>query len=190
MPITHIGLPAGKIFWGSLLLILCCLFYLVWWAVAFKPQASVRFAKSAVLFGLTAAAGIAGLILILWGITAMPHERPLVPGPWLVLGGVAAYFLLYSLTRVLLKRPVTTELFLIVGWTVLELSAVNALYGNGFLTLTASFALCGVVGLAAAASLVCYVLYYRLTATAGYIMGMVPLILAALTMAALLVILL
>lgn len=42
-----------------------------------------------------------------------------------------------------------------------------------------------VIGVAALASLVCYVLYYRLGALAGYIDGMLPLLIIAVVMAGL-----
>ncbi len=42
--------------------------------------------------------------------------------------GIISYILLLVITSKLLHRQVTSELFIIVGWTVLELCFVNAMY--------------------------------------------------------------
>lgn len=70
-----------------------------------------------------------------------------------------------------------------VGWVVLALSEINALYGVSRFShgLAAVFAV--VIGVAALISLVCYVLYYNLGDRAGYFDGMIPLLLVAIVMA-------
>lgn len=85
----------------------------------------------------------------------------------------------------MLGRPITTELFLIVGWAVLVLSEVNTLFGWDLFSHRLTITLMAVIGVAALASLVCYVLYYRLGALAGYIDGMLPLLIIAVVMAGL-----
>ncbi len=84
---------------------------------------------------------------------------------------------------VLLKRQVTTELFLIVGWTVLMFLELNALYGMGHYTRTVTILLFVITVVAAAVGLVCYLLYYNLDKVKGYVDGMIPLLLVAVMMA-------
>lgn len=100
-----------------------------------------------------------------------------------MLGGIAAYAILFVLTRLLLGRPVTTELFLIVGWAVLVLSELNMLYGWSLFTRRLALIFMIVVCIAALVSLVCYMLYYRLDSVAGYIDGLLPLLMEAMVMA-------
>ena len=63
MSVFDIHVPEGKIFFGNVLLIVCSLFYLAWWVVAFKPNSSAGMGKMATLLAVASAAGIAGLIL-------------------------------------------------------------------------------------------------------------------------------
>lgn len=129
------------------------------------------------------AAGLAAVYLVLRGIGSAPAKiplySPLLPGRYLLIGGIAAYLLLFVITLLLLRRPVTSELFLIIGWAILALAEINVFYGTGrFLDHTAAIFI-AVIAAAAIISLICYVLYYRLDSRAGYLDGMVPLLLAA-----------
>ncbi|MPM75161.1 hypothetical protein SDC9_122152 [bioreactor metagenome] len=123
------------------------------------------------------------MVLTVKGMSAVPHETKLFPARSILWGGFAAYFVLLAITCFLFKRQVTTELILIVGWAMMELSEIDALYGAGRFGLKAAVILSVMIGLAAVISLLCYVLYYRLEQTAGYIDGMIPLIIVTLVMA-------
>ena len=90
-----------------------------------------------------------------------------------------------------MHRQVTTELILIVGWTVLEISALDTMQcfnSLGGITTKTALILMAVVIVMAVASMVAYLLYYGLDAVKGYIDGMIPLILIAGTMIAELVV--
>lgn len=185
MAIHDLDLSSKEILWGNILLIICCAFYLVWWLLAFRPSGAVRDMRTGWLLIPALAAGMAAIIFTVRGIMSASVKVKLFPGGWLLWGGVAAYIILFAITRMLLKRPVTTELFLIVGWAVLALSEINALYGTGRFSHGLAVALAVVVGIAALISLICYVLYYNLGNTAGYIDGMIPLLMVALVMSGL-----
>ncbi len=86
------------------------------------------------------------------------------------------------MTALGLKRQVTTELLLIVGWAALVFAEVNALYGIGRFSGAATVCFFAVTGVCAVVSLICYVLFYSLDSRAGYIDGMIPLLLAAAVM--------
>ena len=183
MAIHDLGLPAKQIFWSNILLIVCCVFYLVWWLLAFKPTGAIKGMKTGWLLIPAFIAGLAAIILAVKGLQSSSLKTALFPGGLLLWGGIAAYLALLAVTRLLFQRQVTTELFLIVGWAVLALSEINALYGaeqfsHGLATIFAV-----VIGVAMLISLVCYVLYYNLGNRAGYFDGMIPLLMVALVMA-------
>lgn len=185
MLFIDIRVPVGKIFWGNVLLIVCSLFYLAWWCAAFKPRADAGIVKTSVLFGFTAAAGIGGLVLVVKGVLASSGaggSKAGLSNTAILLGGIGAYVLLLIATSVFLKRQVTSELLIIIGWTVLELCVINVMAGAGCLSTRVAFISGGAAIVAAIISLVCYLQYYRLEPYAGYVCGMVPLILAALVM--------
>ncbi len=174
----------AKITIGNTLMILCSLFYLLWWTIAFKPGTAAGGKLTALLLLGAFLSGVAGIAVTCTGIQSANANaaRSLYPPFALLIGGAAAYFLLLVLTRVLFKRQVTTELILIVGWAVLELSVVNTFYGSGKNAPGISVFESALIILAAILSLVCYVLYYRLPARAGWIDGMLPLVLAGVVM--------
>jgi hypothetical protein len=175
--------PAKQIFRSNILLIICCVFYLAWWLLAFKPTGAIQGIKTGWLLIPAFIAGLAAIILAVKGILSASIDATLFPSRLILWGSIAAYLILLVVTRLLFKRPVTTELFLIVGWAVLALSEINVLYEVGRFShgLAAIFAV--VIGVATFISLVCYVLYYNLGNRAGYFDGMIPLLMAALVMA-------
>ncbi|MCD7854895.1 MAG: hypothetical protein LUG66_04685 [Clostridiales bacterium] len=168
-----------QILTGNVLLIICCLFYLAWWLLAFKPTGEVKGLKSGWLLLPAFVFGLAGIAEIVRGSNPLKLQSGLMPGSFILLGGIAAYLILYGLTSVVLKRQVTTELFLIVGWAVLILSELNALYAGGHFSKFTAVAFIIITAAAAAISLICYILYYKLDTTLGYYDGAIPLILAA-----------
>lgn len=171
-----------EVFYGNILLIVCCLFYLGWWLVAFYPGGKQGGVWSVILISAAAIIGAAALYFILRGINTAPYKETLIPSRYLLWGGMAAYVLLFALTSVLLKRRVTTELLLILGWAVLELSILNVWYGMGEIGLRTVLVVGVLILLAVIASLICYVLYYRLEGMSSYIDGMIPLITESIVM--------
>jgi hypothetical protein len=183
LAIYNFGFPAKQIFRSNILLIICCAFYLAWWLLAFKPTGAVKGMKTGWLLIPAFAAGLAAIILAVKGIQSASVDVVLFPDGLLLWGGIAAYLILLAVTRLLFQRPVTTELFLIVGWAVLALSEINVLYGVGRFSHGLAVIFAVVIGVATLINLVCYVLYYNLGNRAGYFDGMVPLLMTALVMA-------
>lgn len=183
MALHELGFSVKQILRGNFLLILCCAFYLAWWLLAFKPTGAIHGMKTGCLLIPAFAAGLTAVVLIVRGLSSTGVKASLFPGGWILGGGIAAYLILLAVTLLLFKRPVTTELFLIVGWAMLALSEVNTLYGAGRFSHGTAVIFAAVIGLATLVSLVCYVLYYRLGDRAGYLDGMIPLLAAALVMA-------
>lgn len=174
-----------QMFWGDILLVGCCAFYLLWWAVAFKPVGAIKGVKSGWLLIPAFLLGVAAVVGILYGAFGMGAKRAFFSGGTILLAAVLAYVALLIATWLAFHRQVTTELLLIVGWTALTFYEVNALYGAELLARGGAIVLFALAIAVAAASMVCYVLYYDLADTAGYVDGMIPLILVAVFMAAL-----
>ena len=143
------------------------------------------FMKTAWLLLPAFTAGLAAVVLIVRGIAAAEVKSPLFPDGWVLWGGIAVYAVLLAVTLLVFHRPVTTELFLIVGWAMLTLSEISTLYGTGRFSRGSAMGFTAVTAAAALVSLVCYVLYYNLKGTAGYYDGAVPLAAAAVVMAGL-----
>lgn len=180
MTANHFDLAAKRIVQSNLLLIFCCAFYLAWWLLAFRPTGGIRGMKTGWLLLPALAAGLAAVILAIQGIRSAPAGAVLIPSRLLLWGGIALYVILLAVTRLLWKRPVTTELLLIVGWTILALSEISTLYGTDRFPHGLSLFFAAAIGIAALISLVCYILYYNLGNRAGYFDGMIPLLLVAL----------
>ena len=172
-------MQAKLILIGNALFIVCCVFYLMWWLLAFRPSGAISGMKTGWLLIPAFLSGLAGVITALWGILGkMPGNR-LFSGWHILWGGIVLYFLLLAVTVLLFKRQLTSELFLITGWGMLAVAEINALFGLGLFSHGFSMGFIMVICAAVIISLVCYVLYYRLDSKVGYIDGMVPLVLAA-----------
>lgn len=171
------------LFFGNLSFTLCCVFYLIWWSVAFRPDTPAPKTLSALLFTLTVIFGLVGLCLIIGGMNSADTDKRLFPVYAVVAAGIIVYILLLALTSSLLHRQITTELILIVGWGMLALCEINTFYGTGRLGFPAAVVICVVVAAVMLASLICYIAYYNLEAHKAYIDGMLPLIMTGTMMA-------
>ncbi len=176
--------PTRQMLMGNILMVICCAFYLAWWLIAFKPEGAVKGIRSGWLLIPAFILGVAAVIRIVQSSGAVDGKALLYPRDAVLVGGVIAYILLLALTGIVLKRQVTTELFLIVGWTVLMFLELNALFAQGHFTKSAVILLLVITLLAAIVSMICYLLYYGLDSVKGYVDGMLPLILVVVMMVA------
>ena len=167
---------------GQVLLIICCIFYLIWWYLGFRPNTTVNRMGgiNGILLLLTAILGISGITfsLIPTPETINTQYRQL----FIVLAGIVVYFFLMFITSTVFHRIVTSELFLIVGWTMLELSLLNRLAGSGILTGSKLVAIYIVIILAFIISMILYVAYYRMEEMKAFYSAMIPLITEGLSM--------
>lgn len=177
-----------RILLGQILLIICCILYLVWWYRGYRPGISVSRisgVNGALLFA-TAAFGVAGLICSLTRVQTRIEYK--ISPMLIVIGGIALYFALMLITRFAFQRIVTTELFLIVGWIMLEMTVINRLYAAEILTNGKFWIMCAVIALAFAVSIILYAAYYRMEEMRAFYAAMVPLITEAAAMAVLTVV--
>lgn len=80
------------------------------------------------------------------------------------------------LTSLLLQRPITTELLLIVMWITLELCALTMLHSSGALGATATIVLAIILLILLIADMACYLAYCHLPPMPAFIDGTAPLI--------------
>jgi hypothetical protein len=175
MALHELSTPLRQMLAGSAGIVLCVVFYLIWWCIAFKPGGSST-AFSTTCIVLAFVTGIIGLTVLIRGLCACPTTDTTIPGWKISVIGLVVYIAMVGLTYLLMKRRVTTELFLIIGFAVLELCVINALHGIDVFGPTLSVVLIVVLGIVVIGSLVCYLAYYNLGAVASYRIGMVPLI--------------
>ena len=133
-----------------------------------------------ILLLITAGLGLAGGVLSLLPIPTV-RDYWISPSSIAVIG-VAAYIVLLLVTDFLFHRMVTTELILIVGWTMLELVVAGRFYAAGVLENGSFLAVCMVIAAAFLISIVLYVAYYRMEEMKAFYAAMVPLVTEAVTM--------
>lgn len=170
--------PLWAVFAGNLLLLFCFLFYLVWWGVTFRPDASGGPIGSLCILAAFIT-GTAAIVLTCGGINSLSQVSKGLPVKYILLGVAVMFFILLLVTSIIFHRIVTSELMIIHLWIALELSVIAVLYGTGSLGLSRAAILAALVLIAFVASMICYVFYYRLTGMASYYDGMVPLMSAA-----------
>ncbi len=171
-----------QILTGNLLVVACCIFYLAWWLIAFHPTHAIKGLRSGWLLVPAFIFGIWAVVEIIMGCDSGEDVHGLLPGAGIGVAAIIIYVILFAGTLYFLKRQVTTELFLIVGWAALMFLELSMLYGYGHCSMTAAIVLMVITVIAAAVSIVCYILYYNLDAVTGYIDGMIPLLLAGIMM--------
>ena len=162
---------------GHVLLAVCCALYLAWWALFFRPNTRIEgplyWFGVALILG-AAVCGVIGCFSAGGALSQLPGAEGFSPLPYLVAGAVA-YVVLAAVTSKLLDRQITTELLLIVAWCAFECAVVGAL-SAGAISQQRAVALYVTVGVLVVASLVCYVLYYRLGPWPAFFDGTVPLV--------------
>ncbi|MBQ9347781.1 MAG: hypothetical protein IJT94_10690 [Oscillibacter sp.] len=171
--------PLKSLIHGNWLMGLCGGFYLAWWLTAFRPPKPRSTPVCTILLTLAFLAGIAGFYFCARTLATPPvNMLPGIRNLHITLGGAAAYVILLAVSVLVFHRMVTSELLIITAWAVLELCVVNTLYRCENLVSGTAVRLSVWILAAALVSLVCYLLYYRLPYTAGYIDGCIPLVLA------------
>ena len=169
---------------GNWMLVACSVFYLAWWLITFRPPAPKSSVLGTFLLIGAFATGLLGIYKMLKGITTFKGEieNTGIPGIVLITGGIILYVALLILTRVIFHRQVTSELFIIVGWAVLEIAAVNFSWKIGVLQSAGFIVWAVTILIIAVISLICYILYYNLPYVKGYIDGCIPLVLVGAAM--------
>lgn len=82
-------------FVGNILLAICCIFYLAWWSLAFKPVGAVKGMKSGWLLIPAYVTEVAAVILEIRGIQVAQMKREVFPEAWIIWGGIVVYLIFY-----------------------------------------------------------------------------------------------
>ena len=120
----------------------------------------------------TAVLGVVGVVLSLTKVPLI--TTPKIGEIWILVVGIAAYVLLLLMTRFVFHRIVTTELILIVGWTMLEIAVICNLNAAGGLSESGFTIMCTVIAVAFIISIILYVAYYRMEEMKAFYTAMVP----------------
>lgn len=161
---------------GQVILVFCCISYLAFWTMGYRPGTDVNRigGLTGVLLAVTAVLGISGIAVTVTAFWKLTGKPPVHMG-WICLVGVIIYIFLLFLTGKILGRPVTTELFLINGWLVLELCVIDAAAGAGRPVGHIILAII-IVAVLWTVSMVLYMLYYNMEPVRAFYAAMVPLI--------------
>ena len=109
------------------------------------------------------------------GLNALPKGTAKLSAPGIFLAGIALYAAMLLITAKCFSRHVTTELVLITGFLVLELSVVSALNAADSLSDGRFYVMLAVSIAAYIAGMILYVLYYRVEPVRAFYLAMVPL---------------
>lgn len=174
-----------ELLYGNRSMIVCVICYLAWWIITFKPPAPKGTLTGSLFLIGAFIFGIGGIFMIVHAMTRMEGQdivNPFMP-VWIVpVAGIISYVILLVLSSKLLHRQVTSELLIIIIWTVLEICFVITMYRYGFIgNGVLSVLIAGIIAVTVI-SMICYMLYYKLEYTKGYYDGMVPLILTGIMM--------
>ncbi|ADL36543.1 hypothetical protein bpr_IV179 (plasmid) [Butyrivibrio proteoclasticus B316] len=176
----------SKILIGNWLMVIFSIFYLTWWLIVFKPPAPKGSLIGNILLICAFASGIAGLFLTIreMAVPTAEMQNRGVNGFLIIAIGIVLYLVLLAMTKIVFHRQVTSELFIITGWIVLQAAICNYMYALGVFTVKEAAIVAVVVLIAGIISLVCYILYYELPYVKGYIDGCIPLVLVMIVMIA------
>jgi len=161
---------------GHLLIVLTGVFWSIYWTMLFRAEEAGAPVPSGLLPTASALCGLGALLAMAVGIEALPHGAARMPFQfWSIPVGGAVFFVLWLATTTLLfKRVVTSELFLIPLWAVLQACALYVLAGSGWLSGRQTAVAAALTLAAFGVGLVCYVLHYRLDDHGRFINGLVP----------------
>jgi hypothetical protein len=180
--IHNFSTPFREILAGNLLLLLCSLFYLIWWVISYRPNSYGMSVTGGLYLIVTLITGIAAIAVLSYGINSLAPHSNVLPVKFILISVGVLFLAVLAITTIVFHRIVTSELILIHIWMALELSALTVLYGTGRFGVGHTVLLAILIGIATIVGLICYVLYYRLDETASYWTGMIPLITAAFVM--------
>lgn len=86
------------IFIGNVLLIVCSIFYLIWWSVSFRPKGHAPFWLSGGLFLLTFAFGIVGVYWVAKAMMESSVKREFIPTNIVMFGAIISFVVLFLFT--------------------------------------------------------------------------------------------
>ena len=160
--LSSLPLPLRDIVFGQTSLVACCIVYLAWWCIAFRPDVVSGGVMGGVLLLLMVVLAGAGIWLDVSGIRALWTGAAGRVAGGILVAGIVAYPVLLLLTVKVFHRVPTTELLLIVAWAVLEAMVVSVLVLSGLAAEGAALSCLAAIVLATVVGLICYLVYPEL----------------------------
>ncbi|MCK9171660.1 MAG: hypothetical protein M0P01_14715 [Treponema sp.] len=164
------------LFSGNAGMFLTSLLYITWWVLVFRPGAAASRFITTVLLIPAFITGIAAIVLFVIGVQIPAGVRRGIPSGIIFIAALLLYGILLIVSIYVFHRPVTSELFIMILWAAGELCAISALYASGRFAMSEVFALLFLILSATAAGFICYLQYYKLSGTASFVDGLIPLV--------------
>lgn len=160
---------------GSTAFFLCAIFYCIFWGVSYNENTNAPVLVKIIFFTLTAIFGIASIAQYASGIKNAVYVNKSISNLIILIVAVATYIILAFVTKIAFKRVITTELILIVFCTMGAFCVINSLYSAAIFYKVSTIIFIILTVLIFMASLVCYIIYYKLNAQKAFIIGFIPL---------------
>ena len=164
---------------GQGTMILCCIFYIVWWYRCYRPGTAVdrSHGLNGLLLFLIIVSGFGGIAL---SFRPLSFKEELLLDDDILLGVTAVVFaVMLAVTLFIFRRKVTSELFIITLWTSLETAVCNRMCAGSLVSHTEYTVGCIVIAVSFIISMIMYVLYYRMEENRAFHAATVPLYAAA-----------
>lgn len=166
---------------SNLLLSVTALFYLLWWIVFFRPGSTVKYPslEHSLGNGSLVIAAVTGLLAIVFMVRGLYKtlDDQLPKFGHAAFGATMSYMAVAFCTQILLDRHVTTELSIMVVYTVLEILCLIDCSRSGLTDKTDTALTTAGLLFVTIVNIFCYCVYYFLDDTWRFIDGMIPLVL-------------
>lgn len=169
---------------GHLLLILSGISYSIYWILNFGLQGNIAAQFAGIFIAGSLLSGLTGILILIEFIRQL--SAPLIDKKFkishIVLICLVFFILNLTITIWGFKRFFTSELFLIILWAALELSATGVFYHNKWLSklqiqLSVFFIILStIIGIA------CYTIHYNLNGWIQFVNGLIPYIMISIVM--------
>ena len=163
--------PLWEIFAGNVLLLVTCVFYILWWGLSFGSGGNNG---ASILIAVALLAGILAIVSMALGISSLPSAKSSLSTVIIIASASVGYFVLQFVTQALFQRETTSELLIIVIWCVLQFVVLNSLGNSGRFSTAVIVAISILVVVATCIGLVCYTIFYKVDENAQYLIGFVP----------------
>jgi hypothetical protein len=164
------------LFSGNAAMFLTSLLYITWWVLVFRPEAAASRFITAALLMPAFITGIAAIVLFVIGVQIPAGVRQCIPAGIIFTLALLLYGILLVISIYVFHRPVTSELFIMILWAAGELCALSALYAAGRFGISQVIVLLLFILAATTAGFICYLQYYKLSGTASFVDGLIPLV--------------
>lgn len=187
MTTTNPAIPT-TVFLGHIFLIATCIMYSIYWVVGYYDTAHKFTPLLLFLFIGSISIGLVGTFLFYTSSVTLLMPARTQNGP-IIISGIALFAVSLIIMHYVFHRPFTSEIFFAFLWAISEMNIVYSVYSSGgigrgpFYFITACLLACTAV------NLVCYRIHFQLTDFNKFINGLIPYLVAVLSMTAILIVL-